>query len=457
MSARDPGLLADLREVVGGDQVIDDPEVTASYAVDWTGRFRGPSAVVVRPGSTTEVAAVLAVCRRREVPVVPQGGNTGMVGGGVPLAGELVVSVRRLDAVGAVDRLAGQVTVGGGATLGAVRRAAADAGWAYGVDFAARDSCTVGGNVGTNAGGLRVLRYGDTRAQVLGVEAVLGTGLVVSHLGGLLKDNTGYALPALLCGSEGTLGVVTAVRLRLVPPSPHRVVALLGFASTAAAVTAAAELRRRLPVLSAAELMVQSGVALVCRTIGLPPPLAAPHPAYLLVEAAGEADPTGELAAAVDGLDGVAEVAVAEDSVRAAALWRYREAHTEAVNAVGTPHKMDVTLPAAALAEFVDRVPAEVAAVVPGARTWLFGHVADGNVHVNVTGLDPDDDRVDDAVLLLAAGYGGSISAEHGIGTAKRRWLHLNRSPAEIDAFRAVKRALDPDGILNPNVLLPAP
>ncbi|HVX20711.1 MAG TPA: FAD-binding oxidoreductase [Acidimicrobiales bacterium] len=451
------GLLTDLREVVGGPHVIDDPEVAASYAVDWTGRFRGRAAAVVRPGSAAEVADIVALCRRRGVAVVPQGGNTGMVGGGVPLVGELVVSLRRLDAVGEVDRLAGQVTVGAGATLGAVRQAAAAAGWAYGVDFAARDSCTIGGNVGTNAGGLRVLRYGDTRAQVLGVEAVLGTGQVVSHLGGLLKDNTGYALPALLCGSEGTLGVVTAARLRLVPPSPYRVVALLAFAGTGAAVAAAAEVRRGLPSLSAAELMLRPGIELVCRATGAPPPFPGPHPAYLLVEAAGPADPTADLAAAVGGLDGVADVAVADDSVRVAALWRYREAHTEAVNSDGTPHKMDVTLPAAALAEFVDRVPAHVAAVAPQARTWLFGHVADGNVHVNVTGLDPDDDRVDDAVLLLAAGYGGSISAEHGIGTAKRRWLHLNRSPAEIDAFRAVKRALDPDGVLNPNVLLPDP
>src|SRR6185437_14109265 len=237
------GLVVDLGEVVGPDQVLSDPEVVASYTVDWTGRFRGASTVLVRPGSVAEVAAVVVACRRHGAAVVPQGGNTGMVGGGVPLAGEVVLSLRRLDAVGDVDRLAGQVTVGGGATLGTVRQAAADAGWAYGVDFAARDSCTIGGNVGTNAGGLRVLRYGDTRAQVLGIEAVLGTGQVVSHLGGLLKDNTGYALPALLCGSEGTLGVVTAARLRLVPPSPHRVVALLAFGGTAEAVSAAAELR----------------------------------------------------------------------------------------------------------------------------------------------------------------------------------------------------------------------
>jgi FAD/FMN-containing dehydrogenase len=455
MNVGDPGLLTELRAAVGSDHVLDDPEVVASYVVDWTGRFRGPPTVVVRPGTVAEVAAVLAACRNRGVAVVPQGGNTGMVGGGVPLAGELVLSLRRLDTIDPVDGAAGQVTAAGGVTLGTVRQAAADAGWAYGVDFAARDSCTIGGNVATNAGGLRVLRYGDTRAQVLGVEAVLGNGDTVSHLGGLLKDNTGYALPALFCGSEGTLGVVTAVRLRLVPPVPERVVALLAFDGPAAAVAAAAVLRRTLPVLSAAELILQPGLALVCRVTGAPAPFPDPHPAYLVVEASALVDPGADLSAAVDGLVGVADAAVAEDSVRAAALWRYREAHTEAINSQGPPHKLDVTLPAGALAEFVERVPGAVAAVVPTADTWVFGHVADGNIHVNVTGLEPDDDRVDDAVLRLAAGYGGSISAEHGIGTAKRRWLHLNRSPAEIDAFRAVKRALDPDGILNPNVLLP--
>ncbi|HEX3946214.1 MAG TPA: FAD-binding oxidoreductase [Acidimicrobiales bacterium] len=455
MTAGVPGLLAELREVVGPAHVIDDPEVTASYVVDWTGRFQGPPGPVVRPATVAEVAEVVRCCRRYEVALVPQGGNTGMVGGGVPLAGELVVSLRRLDAVDPVDRAAGQVTAGAGATLGQVRRAVEAAGWSYGVDFAARDSATVGGNVATNAGGLRVLRYGDTRAQVLGVEAVLGTGQPVAHLGGLLKDNTGYALPSLLCGSEGTLGVVTAARLRLVPPAPERVVALLGFGTAAAAVDAAAELRRGLPELSAAELMLEAGLGLVCRFTGAAAPFPDPHPAYLLVEAAGPVDPSDRLAAAAEALTGVVDVAVAGDPARAAALWRYREAHTEAVNAEGPPHKLDVTLPAAVLAEFVDRVPGVVAAQAPTARTWLFGHVADGNVHVNVTGLDPADERVDDAVLRLVAGYGGSISAEHGIGTAKRRWLHLNRSPAEIEAFRALKRALDPDGICNPNVLLP--
>jgi FAD/FMN-containing dehydrogenase len=339
--------------------------------------------------------------------------------------------------------------------VAALQEAAAGAGWAYGVDLASRESCTVGGTVATNAGGLRVLRHGDTRAQLVGVEAVLGRGEVVAHLGGLLKDNTGYSLPGLLCGSEGTLGVVTAARVRRVAPVTHQVVALLGFDGVEATVEAGGLLRRAVPSLEAAELFLDDGLELVCRVTGAAPPFDRAHRCYLLVEAAALHDPTGELAEGVGALAGVGEVAVAAEPVRRAALWRYREAHTEAINTLGVPHKLDVTLPPGELAPFVERVPSVVAALAPGARVWLFGHAADGNVHVNVTGLQPEDDRVDGAVFELVAASGGSISAEHGIGTAKRRWLHLNRSPAEIAAFRSLKSALDPAGVLNPAVLLP--
>ncbi|MGI8684721.1 MAG: FAD-binding oxidoreductase [Acidimicrobiales bacterium] len=444
-----------LVDVVGPDQVLADADVVAGYCADWTGRYRGATPAVVRPGTVAEVAAVIDVCRAAGAAVVPQGGNTGLVGGGVPLDGEVVVSLRRLSGVDAVDRRAGQVTAGAGATLGAVQRAAGEAGWAYGVDFASRDSATIGGSVATNAGGTRVLRYGDTRAQLVGVEAVLGDGSVVSRLSGLVKDNTGYHLPSLLCGSEGTLGVVTAVRLRLVPPAAERVVALLAFDDVVAAVDGAGALRRDVPSLEAAELFLDDGLALVCEATGLAPPFLSPHRAYLLVEAAGRASPMGELAEAVSSLAAVADVAVAEDSVRRADLWRYREAHTEALNALGAPHKLDVTLPFDRLAAFVAAVPGVVAAQASAARTWLFGHAGDGNIHVNVTGVAPEDMAVDDAVLGLVVDLGGSISAEHGIGTAKKAWLARARSPAEIAAFRAVKAALDPAGILNPNALLP--
>jgi len=452
----DPRALAAWREAVGGDHVLVDPDVVAGYSTDWTGRFRGDTPVVVRPASTAECAAVVATCAEHGVALTVQGGNTGLVGGGVPLHGEVVLSLRRLGRL-EVDRPAGQVTAGAGVTLGALQRSAADAGWAYGVDLASRDSATVGGTVATNAGGLRVLRHGDTRAQLVGVEAVLGTGAVVSHLGGLLKDNTGYDLAGLLCGSEGTLAVVTAARLRMVAPTPERVVALLAFDDVGPALGAAAELRLGLASLAAAEVFFDAGLDLVCRVAGLARPFAAPHPAYLLVEAAAAADPAAELAGAVEALGAVADVAVAAGSSRAAELWRYREAHTEAINTLGAPHKLDVTLPAGALADFIARVAAVVGDVAPEASVWLFGHAAESNVHVNLTGLAVDDERPDDAVLALVAAMGGSISAEHGIGTAKRRWLALNRTPAELVAFAAIKRALDPDRVLSPHVLLPAP
>lgn len=448
-------LVAGLADVVGADHVLTEADVVAGYCVDWTGRFRGATPAVVRPGSTAEVAAVVARCRAARVAVVPQGGNTGLAGGGVPLAGEVVLSLRRLCDVGPVDPDAGQLTAGAGATVGDVQRAAAAAGWAYGVDLGSRDSATVGGTVATNAGGSRLLRYGDTRAQLVGVEAVLGDGSVVSHLSGLVKDNTGYHLPSLLCGSEGTLGIVTAARLRLVPRADERVTALLALDDVGAAVRAAGALRRQVRSLEAAELVLDAGVALVCEVAGLAPPFARRHPAYLLVEAAGAASPLDELAGAVEGLAGVADAAVADDSVRRAELWRYREGHTEAVNTLGAPHKLDVTVPLARLPGFLADVPAAVAAVAPAARTWLFGHVADGNVHVNVTGVAPDDTAVDDAVLRLVVDLGGSISSEHGIGTAKKAWLARTRTPAELAAFRALKAALDPAGILNPNALLP--
>jgi FAD/FMN-containing dehydrogenase len=448
-------VLKDLRTVVGTEHVLVDPDLAASYGRDWTGRFTGTPSAVIRPGTAAEVAEVVALCRAASIALVPQGGNTGLVGGGVPLAGEAVLSLRRLSGITDVDRRAGQLTAGAGTSVTDVQAAAAAIGWAYGVDLGSRDSATVGGTVATNAGGLQVLRHGATRAQLTGMEAVLGTGAVISHLGGLLKDNTGYDLAGLLCGSEGTLGVVTAARLRLVPPSPQRVVALLAFSSTEAAVDTAFLLRRALPDLQSLELFLRAGLDLVCRVTGAAHPFVEPHPVFLLAEAAGPTDPMPAMAAALDSVPSVADAAVATDSIRRAELWRYREGHTEAINTLGAPHKLDVTLPAPELAAFIERVPAVVAEADARAATWLFGHVADGNVHVNITGVAADDLTVDDRVLTYAAGLGGSISAEHGIGTAKRPWLHLNRSAAEIGAFRSIKGALDPAGILNPNVLLP--
>ena len=446
-----------LTEVVGGRHVLWGPDERAPYERDWTGRFVGSAPAVVRPGNVAEVTAVIAICRHHGLAIVAQGGNTGLVGGSVPLAGEVVVSLRRLDDVGPVDAVARQVTAGAGATVAAVQDAASAAGLRYAVDFAARDTATIGGTVATNAGGVNLLRYGGTREQVIGVEAVLGTGAHVRQLGGLIKDNTGYHLASLLCGSEGTLGIVTAARLHLVTRYEQRVVALVAFDTLADAVGAVASWRSSLDCLEAAELFLDEGLRLVCDTFALPAPFTSRWPVYVLVEVAAHHDPTDELAAAVIASANVGDVAVAADTSGRRALWRYREDHTLAINTLGPPHKLDVTLPIGAVAEFVAEVPTRVAAVAPDAHTWLFGHLGDGNIHVNVTGPAPDDERVDEVVLAQVAELGGSISAEHGIGTAKTRWIHLTRSRDELAAMAAIKRALDPDGILNPNAVLPPP
>jgi FAD/FMN-containing dehydrogenase len=450
-----PDLVARLRDIVGPANVLTDPEVARPYAVDWTGRFVGSTPAVVRPGSVDEVAAVLHACDEARIPVVPQGGNTGLVGGSVPRHGEVVLSLRRLRALSPVDRRAGQVNAQAGVTVGDLQEHAHAAGWDYGIDLGARDSATVGGTIATNAGGVRVIRYGPTRRQLVGYEAVLADGRVLRRLDGLEKDNTGYDLGSLLCGSEGTLAVVTAARVRLVPPSDHVVVALLAFDEIERALDAVGELRRRIDVVQAIEFFLGNGIALVCEQFGLRPPFPDPHVAFVLVEAAASTDPVDAVAAAVDALRDVKAVAVATEPASRAQLWRYREAHTEAINALGPPHKLDVTLPHEALGEFVNRVRTCVAHFAPNAGVWLFGHAGDGNIHVNVTGVDPDDERITDAVLRLVADLHGSISAEHGIGTAKRKWIHLTRTPEELAVFRAIKQALDPRGTLNPNVLLP--
>ena len=448
--------LAALRAAVGDEHVLVDPALTASYESDWTGRFSGRAGCVVRPRSTEEVAAVVRACAAAGTPLVVQGGNTGLVGGGVPADGEVLLSLRRLDALEPVDVAAGHVTAGAGVTLAALQAHARAAGLDFGVDLAARDSATVGGLVATNAGGIRVLRYGSMRAQVVGAEAVLADGTVLSRMAGLAKDGTGYDLVQLLAGSEGTLAVITAVRLRVVPRAAARCTALLAMASTAEAVALLPGLRERLPSLSGAELFYGEGLALVRRHGGLPAPFAQDHPAYLLLECADRTDPTDALVEAVGEAGGLLDATVATDAAGQRALWAYREQHTEAINAEGVPVKLDVSVPTARLVELVERLPGTVAAVVPGARPVLFGHVNEGNLHVNVLDCGERGEQVTDAVLRLVAELSGSISSEHGVGRAKVAWLGLSRSPAELAAMRGIKQALDPQGLLNPGVLLPA-
>jgi FAD/FMN-containing dehydrogenase len=444
-----------LRAVVGDSHVIDDRSVVSSYETDWTGRFHGTARCVVRPASTDEVAGVLRACGAAGVAVSIQGGNTGLVGGAVPADGSVLLSLTRLSGIEPVDAVAGQVTVDAGCTLAALQQVVRAEGLDVGVDFAARDSCTVGGMVATNAGGERVLRWGTMRAQVVGVEAVLPDGSVVSRLTGLPKDNTGYDVGSLLAGSEGTLAVITRLRLRLVPLLTGRAIALCAVAGTAEAVELVASMRS-LPSLEAAELFYADGLALVRAHTGLPAPFAEEHPAYLLVECAQGSDPTDDLLAALEAAgDLVLDATVASDTRGRAALWAYRESHTESINANGVPVKLDVAVPLTAFTEFAAALPGVVAGVAPEARTILFGHVNEGNLHVNVLGALEQDEAVSDAVLRLVASYGGSISAEHGVGRAKVGWLSLSRSATEIALMRAVKHAVDPAGMLSPGVLFP--
>jgi FAD/FMN-containing dehydrogenase len=454
----DDGLIDALVAVVGPANVVIDADVRAAYETDWTRRFHGSARCVVRPADADEVAQVVRLCSTAAAPLVPQGGNTGLVGGGVPRGGEVVVSLRRLDDIAPVDAQHGEVVVGAGAVLSAVRTQARAAGWDVGIDMASRDTATIGGMVSTNAGGVHVLRYGPMRDQVLGVEAVLADGDVVGHIPGLRKDNTGYDLAGLLTGAEGTLAIVTRVHLALVPELPDRVVTLCAFDGFDDVLAVGAALRREIDSLTALEVFFADGLALVCEHTGLHLPFDRSHPAYLLVECgarAGRADLlVDELAGVLGACPQVRATAVATDAAGREHLWAYRDRHTEAINAVGVPHKLDVTLPFDQLVDFRRAVRAHVNAAAPPARVVWFGHVGDGNLHVNILGLPPDDFTVDDDILALVATMGGSISAEHGIGIAKRAALERAAGSTDLAAMTAIKRALDPQGILNPGVLV---
>jgi FAD/FMN-containing dehydrogenase len=442
-------LLAELTAIVGADNMLTDPDLTGGYTTDWTRRFHGQASCVVRPADTAEVAAVVRACSAAGAPVIPQGGNTGLVGGGIPASDSAVLlSLRRLRRLDPVDTVAAQVTVGAGVTIAELRAHGARAGLEYGVDLAARDSATVGGTIATNAGGIQTIRYGHTRAQLLGVEAVLADGSVISRLGGIQSDNTGYELAQLLAGSEGTLGIVTAARLRLWRPEPVALTLLAGVPSVDAAASLYASVRALVAGIRAAEYFEEAGLTLVRAHTGLPAPLSVEHPAYFLVDITG----TEDVAEQLGGLPVLADSAVAMDPAARSALWAYRERHTESISAAGIPHKLDLAFPLGRLAGF----RAALSGLLDkfDARGIVFGHIGAGNLHVNVLGPAPEDDAVDDAVLALAAEHGGTISAEHGIGRAKASVLHLSRSPAEIAAMRAVKSGLDPAGLLNPGVLL---
>jgi FAD/FMN-containing dehydrogenase len=441
-----------LAAIVGPAHVLTDPDTTAGYERDWTGRFGSKARAVVRPADTSQVAAVIRACAQQGAAVVPQGGNTGLVGGGVPRRGEVVLSLTRLKAIGEPHLAVGQLTAQAGATLAALQAAARAAGQDAGLDFAARDTCTLGGVVACDAGGARALRHGTARARVAGLEAVLANGKTIERLTGLTKDNAGYDLPALLIGSEGTLGVITAVRWRLVPQLAARVAALIPLPSMQAAADLLAALRADAPSLESCDFFLQAGLELVLKHQRRASPFAKPAPVYVLAECAAASDPTEELSIAL-GQAGIGDALIADDTASRERLWALREGHSDAINAQGTPHKLDVGVPLHALADFITSVT-ELIERTPGQRAILFGHLADGNVHVNLLGARPEDTVADDAVLELVLDLGGTISAEHGIGVAKAAWLPRARSPADLEAMRAIKRALDPHNLLNPGAVL---
>jgi FAD/FMN-containing dehydrogenase len=443
-------LLKALGGIVGASHVLTG-DAAAGFAVDWTGRFRGETSAVVRPTTTEQVAAILKLCADAGQPVVPQGGNTGLVGGGVPLHGEVVLSTTRLNRREAVDREAAQVTAGAGATLQQV--ADADPDLDLGIQIASRESATVGGAIATNAGGVRVLRYGPMRAQLRGIEAVLSDGTVVSHLAGLVKDNTGYDYPSLLAGSEGTLAVVTRARLRLVPRVRDAVTVVVGLGGLDEVHALARQAVQDVPGLMSAEFFTQAGLGILAEHAGLTPPLPTAHPAYLLLEAGGR-NALDDLAALIgEHSIGGRDAVVGEDAADRRRLWAYRERHPEAAGFLGTPIKLDVSVPAGNWVCLATEAAKLITATDPGAKVVIFGHVADGNVHVNIVPDAPADGRHEDALLTFVADLGGSISAEHGIGALKAKWLSLARTEGEQALFRRIRAALDPSGILNPHVL----
>jgi FAD/FMN-containing dehydrogenase len=447
-------LAQSLAEVVGAQHVLSDPDLKSPYERDYTGRYAGRARLVVRPADASEVAGAIAVCARHGAAVVAQGGNTGLVGASVPRAGEVLLSLQRVSEIGDVDTAIGQVTVGAGATLAALQGAARKAGQDAALDFGARDSCTIGGVVACDAGGARALRHGTARAHVAGLEAVLADGSTVSRLAGLTKDNAGYDLPALLVGSEGTLAIITRVRWKLAPLLRSRVAALVPLSCAGEAAELLASLRANAPSLESCDFFLDEGLELVLAHQRRESPVRTRAPFYVLTECAARSDPTEELAEAL-AQAGIDDALVADDTASRESLWKLREGHTDAINAEGIPHKLDVGVPLHQLDRFLDEVP-EVVAKAGGERVILFGHLGDGNVHVNVLGAGPEDPRVDDAVLALALERGGTISAEHGVGVSKAAWLERARGAAEVAAMRAIKRALDPDNLLNPGAVLSA-
>jgi FAD/FMN-containing dehydrogenase len=444
-------VLRTVSSVVGPSHVSTDPDVLAGRSVDHTGRYRGRASALVRPGSADEVAEVLRVCRDAGTHVTVQGGRTSLVAGTVPEHDDLLLSTERLCAISDVDTTERRVEAGAGATLAAVQRAAAAAGLVFGVDLAARDTATVGGMASTNAGGLRTVRYGNMGEQVIGLDVALPDGSVVRRHSRVRADNTGYDLPALFVGAEGTLGVITALDLRLHPDPPHRVTAVCGFEDLDALVDAG-RLFRDLDGIAALELIDGRASALTAEHLGVAAPVRGDW--LLLVELASDHDQTERLADALERVRTCGEPAVGVDVAAQQRLWRLRESIAEVLGVYGPPVKFDVSLPLPAVAAFARDADALLHRHAPDAVGVLFGHIAEGNLHLNVLRCDEKQERdLYAAMMDLIAECGGNVSSEHGVGSRKRGYVGMSREAADIAAMRTVKAAFDPTGYLNAAVL----
>ena len=444
-------MLSSLAEVVGSKHVVTDSDILAACSVDHTGRYRGQASALVRPGSAEQVAEVLRVCRDAGAHVTVQGGRTSLVAGTVPEHDDVLLSTERLHAVGDVDTVERRVEVGAGTTLAAVQRAASEAGLVFGVDLAARDTATVGGMASTNAGGLRTVRYGNMGEQVVGLQVALPDGALLRRHSRVRRDNTGYDLPGLFVGAEGTLGVITALELRLHPSPSHRVTAIAGFADLDALVDAG-RMFRDVDGIAALELIDGRAAALTGEHRGVGSPVAGDW--LLLVELAADHDQTDRLAALLDGVQMRGEPAVGIDVAAQQRLWQVREALADVLGVYGPPLKFDVSLPLSSISEFAREAVDLIGTHAPDALPVLFGHIGEGNLHLNVLRCPDDREKaLYEPMMDLIARLGGNVSSEHGVGSRKRPYLGMSREPADIAAMRMVKTALDPTGYLNAAVL----
>jgi FAD/FMN-containing dehydrogenase len=435
--------------------------VEPRYSDDLSGKPGARPDLVLRPRDTADVAAILAACNAARLPLVVQGGRTGLSGGARALPGEAVLSLERMTGIEAVEPMAGTVIAAAGAALQAVQEKADAAGMLFGVDIGARGTATIGGNIATNAGGIRVLRYGNFRAQVLGREAVLADGSILSSLKGLAKDNSGYDLSQFFIGSEGTLGVVTRACLRLQPRPLEQAAAFCSLPSLDAALGLLKFLRGRLGgALGAFEVILAPLMADMVSALNLTAPVALSAPVYVLTDVQSMAPGMGRdaltdaLAQAIeDGL--VDDVVLSQSEREFQALWVLRDDCNRFLFAEGAMLSLDVSLPLPRMAEFLDLAAAAQSRADPAASAYIFGHLGDGNLHY-VARTDRAD-TLAAAVFDCVAQAGGSISAEHGIGLDKKAFLHLTRSPAEIAAMRRLKSTFDPNNILNPGRIFDMP